>query len=109
GVTYILQGTGGQELTERADDSQPYVQAYAGGIYCFTRLDVQGNRLLGRCLKTSDGTVLDAWQLDKPRIGLPWQETFPAGGAELNWIAPWNFGSQCGLVARPGNPSGDGF
>jgi hypothetical protein len=108
GVTYIVQGTGGQSLTQRADDSQPYVQAYAGGEYCFTRLDIDGNRLLGRCIKTSDGTVIDGFQMDKPPISLPWQDTFPAAGQELNWIAPWNFAGQCGLVAQPGNPSGDG-
>lgn len=110
GVCYIDQGTGGQPWSAKhADDSQPYVRAYADQYYCFTRLDIQGNRLLGRCLKTSDGTVLDGFQIDKPPIAMPWQDAFPAAGPQLNWIAPWNFGSQCGLVARPGNPSGDGY
>ena len=108
GVTYVLQGTGGQTLMAQADDSQSYVQTYATGIYCFTRLDLQGSRLLGRCLKTSDGTVLDAWQLDKPRIGLPLQDTFPPGGTALNWAAPWHYTTQCALVPTAGNPSGDG-
>jgi hypothetical protein len=109
GVMYILQGTGGQELMNQVDDSQSYVQAYAANIFCFTRLDIDGPRLLGRCLKTSDGTILDAWQLDKPRIGLPWQDTFPPAGPQLNWSAPWHFTTQCGSVATPGNPSGDGY
>ena len=108
GVTYIVQGTGGQPLTERADDLQPYVQAYAGGTYCFTRLDVQGNRIIGKCLRTSDRVVIDGWQLDKPRIGLPLQDHFPPGGSDLNWIAPWNFTTQCGPVTKLGNPSRDG-
>ncbi len=108
GVTYIVQGTGGQSLTERADDSQPYVQAYAGGVYCYTRLDIQGSRLLGRCLKTSDGTVIDGWQLDKPRLTMPWQDSFPSAGPQFNWIAPWHYATQCGVVPAPGNPSGDG-
>ena len=110
GVCYIDQGTGGQPWsTKHADDSQPYVRAYADQYYCFTRLDIQGNRLLGRCLKTSDGTVLDGFQIDKPPITMPWQDTFPATGPQLNWIGPWSFESQCGLAARPGNPSGDGY
>lgn len=110
GVHYIDQGTGGQPWgAKHADDSQPYVQAYADQIYCYTRLDIQGNRLLGRCFKTSDGAVLDGYQIDKPPITLPWQDAFPSSGAQLNWIAPWNYTTQCGVIARAGNPSGDGY
>lgn len=109
GVTYVLQGTGGQELTQRADDSQSYVHAYAKGIHCFTRLDVRDNRMLGWCLRTSDGAVLDGWQLDKPRMGLPLQDNFPSTGALLNWTAPWSFASQCRIMAKANNPSGDGY
>ncbi len=109
GVNYIDQGTGGQPWSSKhADDSQSYVQAYADQNYCFSRFDIQGNRLIGRCIKTSDGTILDGFQIDKPPIGMPWQDAFPAGGPQLNWMAPWNFQSQCGLVTRAGNPSGDG-
>lgn len=107
GVTYVLQGTGGQSLGGKSDDSQSYVQAYAAGEYCFTRLDIQGNRMLGQCLRTSDGVVLDGWQLDKPPISMPWHDNFPPSGTELNWTAPWNCTSQCGLIAQPDNPSGD--
>lgn len=110
GVTYIDQGTGGQPWSSKTgDDSQSYVQAFANQIYCFTRLDVTPNRLLGRCIKTSDGTVLDGYQMDKPAIPMPWTDSFSAAGPDLNWIAPWNFETRCGLKAAPGNPSGDGY
>lgn len=110
GVNYINQGTGGQPWsTKHVDSSQPYVQAYADQQYSFTRLDIQGNRLIGRCIKTSNGTILDGFQIDKPPIAMPWQDAFPAGGPQLNWIAPWSFQSQCGLTSHAGNPSGDGW
>jgi hypothetical protein len=109
GVCYIDQGTGGQPWgSDHADDSQPYVQAYADQIYSFTRLDIQGGRLLGRCLRTSDGAILDGYQIDKPPVSLPWADAFPAGGPQLNWTAPWRFDTQCGVRSRAGNPSGDG-
>jgi hypothetical protein len=109
GVTYIDQGTGGQSLGGVADDSQTYVQAYAASQYCFTRIDVQGSRLLGRCIRTSDGAILDGWELDKPKIGMPWQDSVPATGTQLNWTTPWSYTTQCGVVASAGNPSGDGY
>lgn len=110
GVTYIDQGTGGQPWsTKHPDDIQPYVQAYADQQYSFSRLDIQGSHLLGRCIRTADGVILDGYQIDKPPMEMPWSDEFTAGGPELNWIAPWNFESQCGLTARAGNPSGDGY
>ncbi len=108
GVTYMLQGTGGQSLGQDSDDSQSYVQTYANNEYCFTRLDIQGTRLLGYCRRTTGGDILDGFQLDKPPIAMPWRDAFPAAGPQLNWIAPWNFTTQCGLKAQAGNPSGDG-
>ncbi len=109
GVTYINQGTGGQSLGQNSDDLQSYVQAYANNEYCFTRLDIQGSRLLGWCRRTTGGDILDGFQMDKPPIATPWHDAFPAAGAQLNWVAPWNFATQCGPIARAGNPSGDGY
>ena len=110
GVVHIDQGTGGSPWSSKtADDSQHYVQAYANQRRCFMRFDIEGSHLLGRCIQTSDGAIIDGFQMDKPPITMPWADTFPAGGPELNWIAPWNYISQCGLVAHAGNPSGDGY
>ncbi len=105
-ITYLVQGCGGASLGP-VDDSQPYVQAYYSD-YCFTRIDIDGDTLLGTTHLVS-GTIVDGFEIDKTPVNFPWRDTFPGTTPQLHWIAPWHFSSECGVIQNLGNPSGDGY
>jgi hypothetical protein len=62
GITYLVQGAGGASIGN-ADNSQPYVQNFANE-FCFTRIDIDGNKLLGKTYGLN-GSALDEFVISK--------------------------------------------